>query len=99
MSYLMLARIGKAIMTPFKLINTVMKGEKGEDFLIYARGILVFAVLIICCVTSSPDSLMQWLLIIYRPCHLWFCIGYFRLCFFLSGIFYIHCNSCACCDL
>lgn len=65
MSYLMLARICKAVMTPFKLINTVMKGEKGEDFLIYARGILVFAVLIICCVTSSPDSLIQWLLIIF----------------------------------
>ena len=48
MSYLMLARICKAVMTPFKLINTVMKGEKGEDFLIYARGILVFVVLIIC---------------------------------------------------
>ena len=29
MSYLMLARICKAVMTPFKLINTVMKGEKG----------------------------------------------------------------------
>ena len=72
MSYLMLARICKAVMTPFKLINTVMKGEKGEDFLIYARGILVFAVLIICCVTSSPDSLIQWLL---RPYHLYGSMG------------------------